>query len=222
MAGKNVLVTGAEGALGGFVCKRFLAGGYRVFGTYHPKQSAPTGEGITWIATDITDAASVKASISKIGHVDVLAHCAGGFRFANIEQNTDADLDFLLNVNLRSTFLLLRELVPGMKSRNFGRIVLISSRATLQAPGGMSAYAASKAGLNAIVAAVADEVRAHDININAVLPTVIDTPANRSAMPKSDFNTWVKPTELAEIIFSLAEPLGRPVHGALIPVSGRV
>lgn len=219
---KTVLVTGAEGALGSVVCKRYLGGGYKVCGTFHPKTKAGETQGVYWTAMDVTDPKSVKEGLARIGEIDALVHCAGGFRYANVDQNTDQDIEFLLNVNLKSTLLLLREVVPQMKKRNYGRIVLVSSRATLQAPAGMSAYAASKAGINAIVSAVAEEVKSNNININAVLPTIIDTPANRSAMSGVDYSAWVPTTELAEIIFSLTESLGRPIHGSLIPVAGRV
>jgi NAD(P)-dependent dehydrogenase (short-subunit alcohol dehydrogenase family) len=151
-----------------------------------------------------------------------LVHCAGGFRYAPIDQLEDKDLQFLIDANLRSSFYLVRALLPEMKKKNFGRLVLISSKSTLQAPAGLSAYAASKVGLNALVSAVAEEVKSFDININAVMPTVIDTPANRRDMPKADFSSWVSPAQLAEIIFSLTQPWGKPIHGALIPVAGRV
>lgn len=86
----------------------------------------------------------------------------------------------------------------------------------------MAAYAASKAGLNILTAALAEEVRPFDITVNSVLPTVIDTPTNRKEMPNGDFSKWVSPAQLADIIFSLTAPWGKPIHGALIPVSGRV
>jgi NAD(P)-dependent dehydrogenase (short-subunit alcohol dehydrogenase family) len=116
----------------------------------------------------------------------------------------------------------MRELLPPMKKRGFGRIVLVSARATLNPPAGMSAYAASKAGLNALVSSVAEELKDFDININAVMPSMIDTLANRRDMPKADFKKWVSPDALAEIIFSLTQPWGKPIHGALIPVAGRL
>jgi NAD(P)-dependent dehydrogenase (short-subunit alcohol dehydrogenase family) len=174
-----------------------------------------------WLKLDITDSKAVDSALAGLT-IDGLVHCAGGFRFKNVEQTDDADLDFLINVNLRSAFILLRTLIPGMKQRNFGRVVLISSRATLSPPAGMSAYAASKAGLNALVSSLAEEVKKFDINVNAVMPTVIDTPANRRDMPGADPATWVSPDALAGIIVSLLLPPSQAIHGALVPVAGRV
>jgi NAD(P)-dependent dehydrogenase (short-subunit alcohol dehydrogenase family) len=225
-APRNVLVTGAQGALGKVVVSRFASLGCRVFAVFHRGPAPEPAPGVEWIQMDVTDAASVRAGFARLrqggGEVDALVHCAGGFRFAKIEDVRDEDLDFLLDVNLRSALLLVREAIPGMKAQNYGRIVLVSSRATQVPTAGMGVYTASKAGLNALTAAVADEVREHDINVNAVLPTVIDTPANRRDMPKADFSTWVSPEELAEIIVSLTQPLGKPLNGALIAVAGRL
>jgi NAD(P)-dependent dehydrogenase (short-subunit alcohol dehydrogenase family) len=222
MAKQTVLVTGAEGALGGFVAKRFLAGGYRVVGTHHPAGRPGSEPGVQWLAMSLADPASVREGLKAAGDVDALAHCAGGFRYAELGATSDEDFNFLVDANLRSTFFLLRELLPSMKKRNHGRIVLVSARATQQPPAGMSAYCATKAAINALVASAADEARPFDININAVMPTIIDTPANRASMPKADFSTWVAPEALAEIIFSLTQPVGKPVNGALIPVAGRL
>jgi len=154
--------------------------------------------------------------------IDALVHCAGGFRFAEVEKTSDEDLDFLIDANFRSAFYLLRELLPGMKDRKRGRVVLISSRATLQPAAGMGAYCATKAALNALVGSLAEETRAHGINVNALLPTVIDTPANRRDMAKADFSKWVRPEAIAAIVSSLLGTWGDPVHGALIPVAGRL
>ncbi|MGZ3687291.1 MAG: SDR family NAD(P)-dependent oxidoreductase [Bdellovibrionota bacterium] len=217
---RSVLVTGADGALGAKVYERFLAAGHEVHATYHlekPKSDAS----VHWHQVDLGDSRAVHSVLGAL-KIDQLVHCAGGFRFANAEQTSDADLDFLINSNLKSAFYLVRELLPKMKERNYGRIVFISSRATLASPAGMAAYAASKSGLNMLVSSLAEETRKFDINVNAVMPTVIDTPANRRDMPKADFNQWVSAEALAEIIFSLTEPWGKPIHGALLPVAGRL
>ena len=224
MTTQTVLITGAEGALGSVVRKRFATSGFKVIGTYHPSLAIPPPEEAStrWVKVDLSSPTDVRAALSSLDGIDVLVHCAGGFRYATIETTTDQDLDFLLDSNLRSSFLLLRELIPAMKKRNFGRIVLISAKATLHPPAGMSAYCAAKAGINALVSSVAEELKTFDININAVMPTIIDTPANRRDMPKANYASWVSPSELAEVIFSLTQPLSKPVHGTLIPVSGRV
>ncbi len=197
---KKILVTGAAGALGQIVVKKFLSQNLEV------------------IATDIKTPLGTK----NFEGVDTLVHCAGGFRFSLLEETSQDDFEFLLDSNFKSAFNLLKELLPGMKKRNFGRIVLVSAKSTLNPPAGMSAYAATKAGINALVTSVAEEVKPFNININAVMPSIIDTPSNRQSMPKADFSKWVNPNDLAEIIFSLTQAWGNPIHGALIPVAGRI
>ena len=220
---KNVLITGAQGALGSWVVEKFLNEGWSVTGTYFPsfQETCQVCSEVEWLKVDLADPQSVRGAFSAHSF-DALVHCAGGFRYAASDQISDADLDFLINTNLKSAFYLVREILPGMKQRNYGRIVFVSARATLQPAAGLSAYAASKAGLNMLTASLAEEVKSFDININAVLPSIIDTPANRRDMPHSDFSKWVSPEELAEVILTLTSPKGRPIHGALVPVSGRV
>jgi NAD(P)-dependent dehydrogenase (short-subunit alcohol dehydrogenase family) len=218
---KNILITGAQGALGGHVTERFLKEGYDVTGTLLKGEKVRVANQASWVEVDLTRSSSVQSALDGKTY-STLVHCAGGFRFATVADTTDEDLDFLINTNLRSTFYLLRSLLPGMKKNNFGRIVLISARATLQPAAGLAAYEASKAGLNMIVASLTEELKDFDITVNAVLPSIIDTPANRSSMPKADFSKWVRPEQLAEIIFSLTQGLGAPIRGGLIPVYGNV
>lgn len=223
---KVALVTGAEGFLGTAVRERFLSAGCEVLGLHHPdakKEQLPARDRLSWVPCDLGDSQSVHKAISPyLNRIDALIHCAGGFRYGMIGELTDDDLKFLLDGNLRAAIFLLRELIPSMKTRGFGRVAIVSARASLQAPKGMAAYAAAKAGLNALVASVADEVRKHDINVNAVLPSMLDTPANRQSMPEADPSDWVRTEALAEIIFGLTQPSANPINGALIPVSGRV
>lgn len=221
-APETIFVTGAAGALGSAVTKRFLEAGCQVVASFH-RRAGEALPGLQWVQADLGNPASVRALGPRIRGADAWIHCAGGFRWTPAEKSTDDDLDFLIDANLRSALLLSREILPGMKERGFGRIVFVGSRATLQPPGaGMGPYAATKAGLNQLTLALAEEVRAQDINVNAVLPTVIDTPTNRKDMPEADASAWVPPSQLAEIIFSLTQPWGKPIHGALIPVAGRL
>lgn len=218
---KNVFITGAQGALGRHVTNRFLQAGYAVTGTLMKGEKNQGTKEASWVEVDLADSRSVKAALEGKSF-SCFVHCAGGFRFASVEDTTDQDLDFLINTNLKSTLYLLRELLPAMKKNNYGRIVLISAKATLQPGAGLAAYAASKAGLNMIVASLTEEMKKFDITVNAVLPTIIDTPANRASMPEADYSKWVSGEELADIIFSLTQSLGKPIRGALIPVSGNV
>lgn len=205
---KTALITGAEGALGKVVCKKFGDEGYSVFATDHQ-------------SINLADSKDVQNKL-KGKTFDAVIHCAGGFRFRPLEEMTDADLEFLIDANLKSTAILLRQVIPSMKKNNFGRIILVGSSAALNPKTGMGPYAATKAGLHALVMAAAAEVQKYNINVNAVLPSIIDTPANRSAMPQADFKSWVSPQDLADIMFSLTQDWGNPINGALIPVNGRV
>jgi NAD(P)-dependent dehydrogenase (short-subunit alcohol dehydrogenase family) len=222
---KKVLITGAQGALGTHVLQKALAAGFSVTGTFFPEMNPginlPASDKLNWLQVDLTDSGSVREAL-KNQAFDGLVHCAGGFRYATIEKTTDEDLDFLIDTNLRCAFFLVRELISGMKTRNFGRIVFVSARSTLASGAGVGAYTASKAGLNMLTASLTEETKSFNITANAVLPTVIDTPANRKDMPQAPFADWVPPAELAEIIVSLLSPWGNSVRGALIPVSGRL
>lgn len=221
---RSVVVTGAQGALGVHVVNRYLKEGCDVIGisrsSQRPSFETKNSGTLRWISVDVSDSSEVKEKFPS--DVDVLIHCAGGFRFVATDQFTDDDLDFLMNTNLKSALLLTRQVLPRMKERNFGRIVFVGAKATLSPTAGMGLYTASKAGLNALTASLADEVRHFDINVNTILPSIIDTPANRNDMPHADFSTWVSPSDLAEIIFSFTQPWGKSINGALIPVGGRV
>jgi NAD(P)-dependent dehydrogenase (short-subunit alcohol dehydrogenase family) len=224
---KTVLVTGAEGALGRVVVSRFAREGIRVEALH--RADPPSGLGqVNWTRVDLSDLREVQKTLAACrerGSIDGFVHCAGGFRYGALEKLSGEDLEFLIDANLRSTVHLLRELVPSMRQAGFGRIVLVGARAVgpgRQAPAGMGMYAATKSATHSLVEAIAQETLGTDVTINAVLPSVIDTPANRRDMPGSDPARWVSPEALAEIIYSLTQPWGDPIHGALIPVSGRV
>lgn len=224
----HALVTGAEGALGQVVAKTLIAEGCQVTATYHSQKPASLSEfpGVEWLQLNLSDSSAVKAGVQSVlqkrGGIQALIHCAGGFRYAAIDETSDADLDFLIGANFKSAFLMVREVLPAMKKAGFGRIVLVSSAATAKPGAGVGAYAATKAGLNMLVQSVAEEVKDFDININAVAPTMIDTEANRQGMPGSDFSKWVPKESLAEIMVSLIAPWGKSVNGAILPVAGRL
>lgn len=229
---QTVLITGASGALGLQVARRFVQAGVTVHATWFggtrpsPGPDQPWLERVKWLEMDVRDIESVRRGMPKgpEGHdgVDALVHCAGGFRWTHADEVSDEDLEFLIDTNLKSAFHVVRAVLPGMKKRGFGRIVFVGARATRAGGAGMGPYAASKAGINLLTESLAEEVKGLDINVNAVLPSIIDTPANRRDMPQADPSKWVRPDELADIIFALTQPWSRAIHGALIPVSGRV
>lgn len=224
---RNFLITGASGPLGREVLEKFLKK-HRVFATHH--RSEPTDleshENLHWVDMDVADPRSVHLGLqsltTKFGPVDGLLHCAGGFRFAKIDETSDEDMEFLLHANLKSAMVLVREVLPSMKEKNFGRIVMVGAQSAVNPGAGISVFAATKAGLHAFVASVADEVRPFNINITAVLPTIIDTPINRRDMPQANFNQWVKASEIADVMLTLTSDIGNSINGACIPVSGRL
>lgn len=225
---RRVVITGTNGALGGTVAEHFVSEGVEVVGldiSYDSENLAEQSANLYVAKLDATDPDQVRDMFAKIaqerGGVDAVIHCAGGFRWSKFDEVSDADIDFLLNVNLRSTMYMVREAIAVMKEAGRGRVVVVSSRSTLNPGVGEGAYAATKAGINAIVKSVAAEVAADDITINAILPSIIDTPPNRAEMPDADFSTWVKRDQLAGIIDMLVGPGGDAINGALLPVSGR-
>lgn len=239
VAGKAVetlLVGGAEGHLGLEAVVLFTARGLRVAASVRTRadedrvraalQSRGAGE-VPVYACDLSDERATGAMIARaeadLGPLGGLLNAAGGFRWALTPDLTAADLDFLMTANFRTAVNLAKHLVPRMVARGFGRLVFVSSRATLEpvAPG-MGAYVASKAAVNALVSALAAENRATGLNVNAVLPTTIDTPANRQAMPEADVAAWVTVPALLGIVATLLGPEGAPLNGALIPVAGRL
>lgn len=228
----HVVVTGAKGALGSRLAETFRGAGCSVTGVDIAVDredevfADDDRDGLYWRHLDATDADAVSHGIGaiedRVGPVDALVNCAGGFRWSHIGDIGDDDLDFLLQANLRSALLLTREVVPGMRERGFGRIVYMSSKSTLNPGEGEGPYTSTKAGLNALTKAVAAEVKTDDVNVNAILPSVIDTPQNREEMPDADFSRWVGRDQLAEIIFRLTQSFGDPINGALLPVAGNM
>ncbi len=126
-----------------------------------------------------------------------------------------------MNMNLKSVFLCSKAVLPQMIKQNYGKIINISSRPALKGVAGVGAYSASKAGVLNLTETIADEVRDYDINVNAILPSTIDTPANRRDMPEADFSKWVKPEEIARVMVFLASDDSKPISGAGIPVYGK-
>jgi NAD(P)-dependent dehydrogenase (short-subunit alcohol dehydrogenase family) len=226
MNGKVVIVTGASGALGKVVAEVALARGARVAGVDHsPAQIAATGDRIDIGGVDLTDATqagkAIDAVASHFGRIDALINIAGGFAFEAIAEGDPKTWQRMYALNVLTTLNASRSAIPYLSTSGTGRIVNVGAMGALQAAGGMGAYAASKAGVHRLTEALAAEWRGK-ITVNAVLPSTIDTSANRASMPKADFTKWVSPEELANVILFLASDGASAVTGALIPVSGRV
>jgi 3-oxoacyl-[acyl-carrier protein] reductase len=226
MQGKVVVVTGASGALGKVVAQDALARGARVAAVdYAPSQQAATADRIELGGVDLSEAAqagkAVEAIATHFGRLDVLINIAGAFSFETIAEGDPKTWQRLYAINVLTALNASRAAIPHLAASPAGRIVNIGAMGALQAARGMGPYAASKAGVHRLTEALAAELKG-TITVNAVLPSTIDTPANRAAMPNADFAKWVTAEELANVILFLASDAASAVTGALIPVSGRV
>jgi NAD(P)-dependent dehydrogenase (short-subunit alcohol dehydrogenase family) len=226
MDGKVVVVTGASGALGKVVAEAALARGARVAGVDHaPSQFPVTGNRIELGGVDLSDATEAKKAIDAVaahfGRLDALINIAGGFAFEAIAEGDSRTWQRMYALNVLTALNASRSAIPHLAASASGRIVNVGAMGALQAGAGMGPYAASKAGVHRLTEALAAEWKGK-ITVNAVLPSTIDTPANRASMPKADFAKWVTPRELADVILFLASDAASAVTGALLPVSGRV
>jgi NAD(P)-dependent dehydrogenase (short-subunit alcohol dehydrogenase family) len=226
MDGKVIVVTGASGALGGVIAEMALARGARVGSIDRADvQLATTRSRIGLGGVDLSDAAQAKTAIDSVvshfGKLDALINVAGGFAFEAIAEGETQTWQRLYAFNVLTALNTSRAAVPYLAASPAGRIVNVGAMAALQSGAGMGPYAASKAGVHRLTEALASEWKSK-ITVNAVLPSTIDTPANRASMPNADFEKWVKPQELAEVILFLASDAASAVTGALVPVSGRV
>jgi NAD(P)-dependent dehydrogenase (short-subunit alcohol dehydrogenase family) len=226
MNGKVIVVTGASGALGKVVAETALARGARVAGIDHAASQIPaTANRIELGGVDLSDAAAAKAAIDAIaahfGRCDALINIAGGFAFETVAEGEAKTWQRMYALNVLTALNASQAAIPHLAASPAGRIVNVGAIGALQAGSGMGAYAASKAGVHRLTEALSAEWKGK-ITVNAVLPSTIDTPANRASMPKADFAKWVTPQELAEVILFLASDAASAVTGALLPVSGRM
>jgi NAD(P)-dependent dehydrogenase (short-subunit alcohol dehydrogenase family) len=226
MDGKVVVVTGASGALGKVVAEVALARGARVAGVDHAASQVPaTVNRIELGGVDLTDAAQAKKAINAVvahfGRLDALINIAGGFAFETVAEGDPKTWQRMYALNVLTALNASQSALPHLAASRSGRIVNVGAMGALQAGPGMGAYAASKAGVHRLTEALAAEWKGK-ITVNAVLPSTIDTAANRASMPNADFEKWVTPEELANVILFLASDAASAVTGALLPVSGRV
>jgi NAD(P)-dependent dehydrogenase (short-subunit alcohol dehydrogenase family) len=226
MNGKVLVITGASGALGRVVVDQALARGARVAGVDHaPASLQPTAGRIELGGVDLTDAAQAKQAVdtaaAHFGRLDALINIAGGFVFETVMDGDPATWQRMYAMNVMTALNASRAAIPHLLASSSARIINIGAIGALQAAAGMGTYAVSKSGVHRLTEALAAEHKGK-ITVNAVLPSIIDTPANRADMPKADFAKWVTPKELAEVILFLASDAASAVTGALLPVSGRV
>ena len=228
-----VIVTGAAGNLGSAAVRAFGAAGARLV----PVDRAP--DRLTGLfpeladsprhllagGVDLIDEGAVKAMVDlvldRFGRIDVLVNAAGGYRGGTpVHETPLAEWDFLVNLNARTVYIASSAVIPVMLRQGRGKIVNVAARAALQGAAKLGPYSASKSAVIRLTEAMSAELKNSGINVNCVLPSTVDTPENRQAMPKADPSRWVRPEALAEVILFLASDAARAIHGAAIPVYG--
>jgi len=227
--GRTVLVTGGTGALGTTVVGKFLKNGDTVLVTDireaspdYLAQFSEHSDKLKTFVVNVVKEAELKKLAGEIKELhnglDILVNIVGGFSMTKISETEESEFDNMININLRSAFLSAKTFLPQLTAKNHGRIINISARAGLHGIGGMGPYCISKAGVLSLTQTIADEIKETTATANAILPSVIDTVANRKDMPDADFSKWVSPDDIAGVIFFLASEAGRAVNGASIPV----
>jgi NAD(P)-dependent dehydrogenase (short-subunit alcohol dehydrogenase family) len=226
-----VIVTGAAGNLGIAVARAFQAAGAKLVLVdraadrllrFYP-ELADSPDHFLATSVDLTDpdavVATVEETVQRFGRVDVLANVAGGFRSGTPVHETPAESwEFMLNLNARTVFCASRAVIPHMLEQGEGKIISVAARAGLKGGAKMATYSVSKSAVIRLTESMSAELKKSGINVNCVLPSTIDTPQNRQAMPNADYSRWVKPEAIADVFLFLASDAARAVHGAALPV----
>ena len=231
---RNVLITGGTGILGSAVTKAYLAQGDTVavtylfeneverFKAYNPELS----KDVTFLYANVTEEAEVQNTIKEFlfqfDRLDVLINIVGGFVGGIPTAELEVDRwDFMMDLNLKSVFLCCKAVIPDMTAQGYGKILNVSARAGLKGEAGLSAYCVSKGGVRTLTESLAAEVMDSGVNVNAIMPSIMDTPMNREAMPDEDHDRWVAPADVAKVICFLTSDDAAVINGAAIPVYGR-
>lgn len=227
---QTVLVTGAAGQLGLAVSRAFARQGANLvlLGRNQASLAAAwgeTSEASLFVAADLLDQAQVNEAVAqgvaRFGRMDVLCNIAGGFTMGEpVHQTSDATWDLMHDLNVRTVLNMARAVVPRMLDGAGGKIINIAATAAQRGAPDMGAYCAAKSAVVRLTESMAAELRGQGINVNCVLPSILDTPANRLAMPTADPRRWVAPDDLAQVVLFLASPAAIAIHGAALPVTG--
>src|SRR2546428_6160637 len=231
--GRVVIVTGATGFLGSEVCRAFVEAGATVVGVYVLDKELPFFE--KTLGADAKRVVLEKADVTKDGEmervaakvarqfrrIDVLVNTVGGFMSGTVEDSTSEDFDRAMALNLKSVFLACKAVIPAMRKQKRGQIASVSTRTALRGEAEASLYSASKSGVNHLTEALAEELLGANVQVNCVMPSVMDTPANREWMSKDQIAKAVKTSEVARVIRWLSSEEADAISGAAIPVYGR-
>ncbi|WP_295527844.1 SDR family oxidoreductase [uncultured Pseudacidovorax sp.] len=226
-AQRVVLITGASGQLGRAVAQTFQDRGARLILLDRQSGALPDGDAVLNVTVDLADrqqvAQRIGEAVARMGGLHTVCHIAGGFRMGEaVHETSAATWDFLMDLNARSLLHVAAATVPLLLKQGGGQIVTVGAGAAARGGAQMGAYSAAKSALVRLTESMSAELKDQGIRVNCVLPSIIDTPDNRQSMPDADFARWVAPQALADVIAFLASDAARAIHGAAIPVSGRV
>jgi NAD(P)-dependent dehydrogenase (short-subunit alcohol dehydrogenase family) len=218
--GKTLVVTGANGVLGHAVAARALALGAAVIGL-DLQFDGPIDARVRTATVDLTDKDATDALFERLGDIDILCNVAGGFAMGETAYEiASPQWEAMFKINVATTQNAIHAAMPIFLARGRGSVVNIGAMSAREGQANMSAYCAAKSVVMRLTESLSKELRAKGINVNAVLPSIIDTPRNRADMPDADFSRWVHPDDLAKVICFLGSDAASAIHGALIPVAG--
>jgi NAD(P)-dependent dehydrogenase (short-subunit alcohol dehydrogenase family) len=230
---RRILLTGGTGALGLVVARRLLQAGHRVATTWlaeHEREHliselGPRDDQLLFVAADVTDPASVDSAVDEVtaqlGGIDALVHLVGSWKGGEeVHEHSLETWTRMIEINLTSGFLCCRAALPWMRKSGWGRIVLVSARTARFDRTGQAAYSIAKAGVGLLAEVISEENRSFGVTANAVAPSILDTPANRSAMPNADFSNWIPTQDVAAAIEFLCSEEAGNLRGAWLPLTG--
>jgi NAD(P)-dependent dehydrogenase (short-subunit alcohol dehydrogenase family) len=222
----GVLVAGGTGALGQAVLRELVSSGYGVTATWIVDRERERVQnefgGVRLVKADLMEAEGAAGAVAAMDDLEAVVNLVGGFASAPPVHETDPeDFDRMIRLNLRPAFMLARAAMPALTDRGGGAFVCVSARAALRPFAGAAGYVTGKAAVLGFVGALDAEYRDRGVRVNAVLPSVIDTPANRAASPDADASRWVPPEQIAKVIRFLVSEDSAPTSGAAVPVYGR-